>query len=80
MDLRIALEGFCFEKVSGSTGQRVTFTFTVLYMIADDARLTPFARSTGIFPSTYKSPQTLLLHFQWSLFHLDIGRCRLQTE
>ena len=26
---------------NGSTGQRVTFTFTVLYMIADDARLTP---------------------------------------
>ena len=24
-----------------STGQRVTFTFTILYMIADDARLTP---------------------------------------
>ena len=26
---------------TGQTGQRVTFTFTVLYMIADDARLTP---------------------------------------
>ena len=26
---------------NGSTGQRVTFTFTILYMIADDARLTP---------------------------------------
>ena len=26
---------------TGSTGQRVTFTFTILYMIADDARLTP---------------------------------------
>ena len=25
----------------GSTGQRVTFTFTILYMITDDARLTP---------------------------------------
>ena len=25
----------------GQTGQRVTFTFTILYMIADDARLTP---------------------------------------
>ena len=24
-----------------STGQRVSFTFTILYMIADDARLTP---------------------------------------
>ena len=26
---------------TGQTGQRVTFTFTILYMIADDARLTP---------------------------------------
>ena len=26
---------------NGSTGQRVTFTLTILYMIADDARLTP---------------------------------------
>ena len=45
---------------NGSTGQRATFTFTILYMIADDARLTPpcckkhtasFACSTGKFPS-----------------------------
>ena len=84
VDLAIALEGFFFEKVNtstgqrvkrvdgstghfhfhyiiydsrrrqahatplqkahgvnGSTGQRVTFTFTILYMIAEDARLTP---------------------------------------
>ena len=56
MDLGIALEGFFFEKVNGSMGQRVTFTFTILYMcqahatplqkstwrmIADDTRLTP---------------------------------------
>ena len=51
------------QQVDGSTGQmgrRVTFTFTILYMKADDARLTPhhckkhtasFARSTGKFPS-----------------------------
>ena len=26
---------------NGSTRQRVSFTFTILYMIADDARLTP---------------------------------------
>ena len=26
---------------NGSTGQRVTFTFTILYLIADDATLTP---------------------------------------
>ena len=29
------------NRSNGSTGQRVTFTFTILYMIADDARLTP---------------------------------------
>ena len=29
------------QRVDGSTGQQVTFTFTILYMIADDARLTP---------------------------------------
>ena len=29
------------HESNGSTGQRVTFTFTILYMIADDARLTP---------------------------------------
>ena len=63
MDLRIALEGFFFEKVNGSTGQWVTFADTMLYMIADDTRLSSlrphhckkhtasFARSTGIFPS-----------------------------
>ena len=52
---RNCLEGFFFEKVNrstgqtgqrvngsnGSTGKQVTFTFTILYMIADDARLTP---------------------------------------
>ena len=29
------------DRSNGSTGQQVTFTFTILYMIADDARLTP---------------------------------------
>ena len=41
MDLRIALEGFFFEKVNGSMDQWVTFSDTILYMIADDTRLTP---------------------------------------
>ena len=38
------LNGLTGQWVDGSTGQtgrRVTFTFTILYMIADDARLTP---------------------------------------
>ena len=30
-----------FNESNGSTGQRVTFTFTILYMIAYDPRLTP---------------------------------------
>ena len=63
MDLGIALEGFFFEKVNGSTGQRVTFSDTILYMIADDTTVSSlrphhckkhtasFARSTGKFPS-----------------------------
>ena len=49
---RNCLEGLFFEKVNrstgqrvdgsnGSTGQQVTFTFTILYIIADAARLTP---------------------------------------
>ena len=29
------------QQVDGSAGQQVAFTFTILYMIADDARLTP---------------------------------------
>ena len=29
------------NESNGSSGQRVTFTFTILYMIADDARLMP---------------------------------------
>ena len=43
---------------NGSTGQRVTFTFTILYMISDDARLTPprckkHTGSTGHFHFHY---------------------------
>ena len=40
MDLGIALEGFFFEKVNGSTGQRVTDDAkSIRRMIADDTRL-----------------------------------------
>ena len=38
------VNGLTGQWVNGSTGQtgrRVTFTFTILYMIADDTRLTP---------------------------------------
>ena len=36
----LPLRGSFFEKVNGSTGQRVTFSDTILYMIADDTMLT----------------------------------------
>ena len=47
--LQLPLRGYFSKTSTGrwvngsnrSTGQRVTFTFTILYMIADDARLTP---------------------------------------
>ena len=35
------LMGQWVDGSTGQTGRRVTFTFTILYMIADDARLTP---------------------------------------
>ena len=35
------LKGQRVDGSTGQTGQWVTFTFTILYMIADDARLTP---------------------------------------
>ena len=58
MDLGIALEGFFFEKVNGSTGQRVTFTFhyiiyapaschtlqRLLLLAAAESNSAPFAR------------------------------------
>ena len=38
MDLGIALEGFFFEKVNGSTGQRVTFAFHyIIYVVSSGA-------------------------------------------
>ena len=58
VDLGIALEGFFFEKVNGSTGQRVTFTFhyiiyapaschtlqRLLLLAAAESNSAPFAR------------------------------------
>ena len=53
---------------TGHTGQQVTFTFTILYMIADDARLTPprckkhtAYDDTRLTPHHCKSTQRLLL-------------------
>ena len=38
---QLLLRGSFSKRSMGQMGQRVTFTFTILYMIADDARLTP---------------------------------------
>ena len=38
---QLLLRGSFSKRSTGQTGQRVTFTFTILYMIAVDARLTP---------------------------------------
>ena len=38
---QLLLRGSFSKRSTGRTGQRVTFTFTILYMIADDARLMP---------------------------------------
>ena len=58
---QLLLRGSFSKRSTGQKGQQVTFT--ILYMIADDARLTPprckkhtasFARSTGKFPSIFQ--------------------------
>ena len=38
---QLLLRGSFSKRSTGQTGQRVTFTFTILHMIADDARLMP---------------------------------------
>ena len=38
---QLLLRGSFSKRSTGQTGQRVPFTFTILYMIVDDARLTP---------------------------------------
>ena len=62
------VNGSTGRRVNGSTGQQVTFTFTILYMIADDAGTRhPAAKSTrrmmtpGSRHTTAKSTQRLLL-------------------
>ena len=52
VDLPFALEGFFFEKVNGSTGQRVTFTFHYIIYV-------PASRHTAA-----KAPFALLLLLQ----------------
>ena len=49
MDLGIALEGFFFEKVNRSTGQRVTFTFPcIIYMRHPHATQLQFAAAKSL--------------------------------
>ena len=50
MNLGIALEGFFFEKVNGSTGQRITFTFH--YIIYAPASRHTAAKGTFCFAAT----------------------------
>ena len=50
MDLRIALEWFFFEKVNGSMGQRVTFTFH--YIIYAPASRHTAAKGAFCFAAT----------------------------
>ena len=71
---------------TGQTGQRVTFTFTILYMIADDARLTPpcckkhmgstgrwVNRSTG---QRVKRVNGSMGHFHFHYIIYDSRRCQ----
>ena len=48
---------------NGSTGQRVTFTFIILYMIADDARLTsPLCKKHTAYDDTGLTPHHCKKH------------------
>ena len=51
-----------------STGLRVTFTFTILYVIADDARLTPprCKKHTGSMDRQVNGSFSLSLYYMWS--------------
>ena len=60
MDLPFALEGFFFEKVNGSTGQRVTFTFH--YIIYEPASCHTAAKVPFAFLLLQESIRRLLLH------------------
>ena len=53
MDLPLALEGFFFEKVNRSTGQRVTFTFH--YIIYAPASRHTAAKGTFCFAAAAES-------------------------
>ena len=59
----------------GQTGQRVTFTFTILYMIADDAKLTPprCKKHTGSTGQRVKQVDGSTGHFH---FHYIISDSR----
>ena len=70
------------RQVNRSTGQRVTFSDTILYMIADDTTLSSlrphhckkhtasFARSTGKFPSRDNTSSPSLVGFMVSKLHV----------
>ena len=61
VDLPFALEGFFFEKVNRSTGQRVTFTFHYI-IYAPSSRHTLQKAPFALLLSAEESIRRLLLH------------------
>ena len=73
MDLPFALEGFFFEKVNGSTGQRVTFTFH--YIIYAPASCHTLQRR--LFLCCWQAAESNSAHF--AVLHLNaVCRCTSQ--
>ena len=71
---------------TGQTGQRVTFTFTILYTIADDARLTPpCCKKHSVYDDTRLMPHRCKKHT--ASFACSMGKfpsminsdCKLQS-
>ena len=73
MDLGITLEGFFFEKVNGSMGQRVPFTFH--YIIYAPASCHTAAKGAFCFAAT-ASKSLIRAKAPFAALHLD-GLCSL---
>ena len=72
---QLLLRGSFSKRSTGQMGQRVTFTFTftILYMIADDARLTPSRckKHTGSMGPRVKRVDGLTGHFHFHCIIYD---------
>ena len=75
MDLPFALEGFFFQKVNGSTGQRVTFIFH--YIIYAPASRHTAAKGAFCFAAAKSLIRAKAAPF--AALHLD-GVCRWTLE